>query len=195
MKTIKLICIRHGQSLANVDKSIYETTPDFKIPLTPYGEQQATELGKVLAKEHDIKTILHSPWTRAAQTAKLIHDQNPLSHFIEEPLIHEISIMHSFEEMVGKEYLPKRGKDFSEHYFKEGTSESLMDAYIRARIFIQDLVLNRYEFEDGDTVAIVAHGTFLVTLKAVLKHYSLSQFKHKDHINNCEYFIETLKVY
>ena len=103
--------------------------------------------------------------------------------------------MHSFEEMQGKEYLPKRGRDFSEHYFKEGTSESIMDTYKRARLFVQDLVLNRYNFQDGETVAIVAHGNFLVTLNAVIKHYSLDQFKHDDYIGNCHYFEETLKVY
>ncbi len=195
MKTIKLICIRHGQSLGNVDKTVYETIPDFNVPLTVKGEQQASALGKTLSVSHNIDTIIYSPWLRAKQTAFLINGEKRSTRLIEDPLIHEISIMHSFEEMQGKEYLPKRGRDFSEHYFKEGTSESIMDTYKRARLFVQDLVLNRYNFQDGETVAIVAHGTFLVTLNAVFKHYSLDQFKHDDHIGNCHYFEETLKVY
>ena len=38
--------IRHGQSAANVDTSVYNRIPDYRIPLTPLGLAQATAAGE-----------------------------------------------------------------------------------------------------------------------------------------------------
>ena len=40
--------MRHGESLGNVDDSAYVTTPDWQVPLTEKGKQQAFEAGKEL---------------------------------------------------------------------------------------------------------------------------------------------------
>jgi broad specificity phosphatase PhoE len=40
-----IILIRHGQSEANVDKTIYKTKPDYAMELTELGKQQALEAG------------------------------------------------------------------------------------------------------------------------------------------------------
>lgn len=44
----KLILIRHGQSLGNIDESLYATTPDNAMPLTELGWEQAREAGRQL---------------------------------------------------------------------------------------------------------------------------------------------------
>ena len=41
MKPDKIFLVRHGESIGNVDKSIYAHTPDWKIPLTDNGLEQA----------------------------------------------------------------------------------------------------------------------------------------------------------
>lgn len=46
----KLVLIRHGQSLGNIDESLYATTPDNAMPLTELGWEQAREAGRVLKK-------------------------------------------------------------------------------------------------------------------------------------------------
>lgn len=41
----RIILVRHGESLGNLDMSAYTTTPDYKIPLTPLGLHQARAAG------------------------------------------------------------------------------------------------------------------------------------------------------
>ena len=76
MASIKLICIRHGQSEANVDHKLYETLPDYTIPLTETGRHQARELGIELNTTFPLmdnpRYLIHSPWVRARQTSEEI---------------------------------------------------------------------------------------------------------------------------
>ena len=40
--------IRHGQSIGNIDRSIHSTIPDWQIPLTDLGHEQAKKAGESL---------------------------------------------------------------------------------------------------------------------------------------------------
>ena len=42
----RLLLVRHGQSEGNVNEDAYQTIPDWKIPLTARGEQEAFQLGQ-----------------------------------------------------------------------------------------------------------------------------------------------------
>lgn len=46
----RIILIRHGESLGNVDDTSYASIPDWKIPLTRRGERQAAHAGEDLHK-------------------------------------------------------------------------------------------------------------------------------------------------
>ena len=50
----RIILIRHGESLGNIDEVAYTTTPDWKIPLTRRGRAQAADVGAA----HKINTQL-----------------------------------------------------------------------------------------------------------------------------------------
>lgn len=194
MKTINLICIRHGQSEANVDNSIYYTKPDHKIELTAVGSGQAFVLYKELEKEYpNYKTnkIITSPWVRAKQTAEELKD---LSFFpiIEDPLIHEMLVMNSFDEMgTNKDFNCSKRIDFSQYWHKTGSSESYIDAYNRARTFLQDLILNRYNLNHGDNLFIVSHGIFLSMLEIAIDKNTIRKERHLD---NCKYYTRTLNI-
>lgn len=76
MKNIYLV--RHGESLANLDRSIHATTPDHAIPLSDRGQQQASAAGIALAAlmpcpDTAPVRIWTSPYTRTRQTAARIH--------------------------------------------------------------------------------------------------------------------------
>jgi broad specificity phosphatase PhoE len=49
MKPEHIILVRHGQSEGNVNKKLYEDTPDYTLRLTPLGREQAATAGKELA--------------------------------------------------------------------------------------------------------------------------------------------------
>lgn len=84
-QAMRILLVRHGESIGNVDKSNYKTTPDFAIPLSERGAQQAVGAGAFLADwfeqideyQHGCKGWLQprlwvSPYTRARQTADAI---------------------------------------------------------------------------------------------------------------------------
>lgn len=45
----RIILIRHGESLGNIDERAYVTTADWRIPLTERGREQARSAGKKVA--------------------------------------------------------------------------------------------------------------------------------------------------
>lgn len=82
---MNIFLVRHGQSSANVDPTIYEKIPDCNIPLSQYGINQAYNCGKDLfnfminADERicsiwDKTVIYTSPYKRAKQTAEYMVD-------------------------------------------------------------------------------------------------------------------------
>lgn len=72
--------IRHGESLGNVDQSVYQTVPDHAIPLSEHGIRQAAAAGARLRDlislaEGDALRIWTSPYKRTRQTADLVATQ------------------------------------------------------------------------------------------------------------------------
>lgn len=194
MKKINLICIRHGESEANLDNSIYYKKPDHAIILTFKGKEQARELYKELLVQYPFPVsnhILYSPWTRVKQTVAEIKDLTYREPIVD-PLIHEMLVMNSFAEMkTDKDFKSDDRLSFSPYWYKTGSSESYLDAYKRARIFLQDLKLNKYNFNDEDNVFIVSHGIFLSMLEVAIDNNPIEKERH---LNNCGYFTRTIRV-
>lgn len=66
----KIIFVRHGESQANVDKSLYAKLPDNSIELTKKGQIQAQSIGRKLKELiKDSKVVFYvSPFKRSQQT-------------------------------------------------------------------------------------------------------------------------------
>lgn len=70
----RIILIRHGESLGNVDETLYAEIPDWKIPLTRRGERQC------IVAAHDLYTLTKgesifcycSPYKRTRETWDII---------------------------------------------------------------------------------------------------------------------------
>ena len=189
-----LYLVRHGQSQANVDEEIYKSIPDHRIALTDKGQTQATFAGKELNYTLQGSTrIVHSPWLRAKQTAVLIKEQlifHKTTVLVEDPLIYEHSILHSYEDMKNKEdYYSHEKYSFGSFWYKSGTSESLADVYARARIFVNDLKAGRYQ---GDNLIIVSHGLFILMVRGVLHNLSVQEILDLYLPNNCQILHEII---
>ena len=68
----KVVLIRHGQSMGNVDETFYATTPDNAMPMTDLGWEQARHAGTVLkdqiiAAGESVHFIV-SPYVRTVET-------------------------------------------------------------------------------------------------------------------------------
>jgi len=72
----RIILLRHGESLGNVDDTAYSTIPDWKIPLTRRGERQALRAAKDIAELLDGEALFAycSPYKRAIGTWDIIED-------------------------------------------------------------------------------------------------------------------------
>ncbi|CCW71476.1 unnamed protein product [Phytomonas sp. Hart1] len=70
----RLLLIRHGESKANVNDTLYSTTPDWRIELTKVGHQQAFQCGQVLRRiiQDERLFLYYSPYIRTRQTLEEI---------------------------------------------------------------------------------------------------------------------------
>lgn len=72
----RIILVRHGESEGNLDMAAYTTTPDYRIPLTPAGLDQARAAGEqikevVSANSRNWKVYFYvSPYERTRSTLR-----------------------------------------------------------------------------------------------------------------------------
>ena len=74
---MRILLVRHGESLGNVDAAVHATTADHAVPLSPRGVDQAREAGRavaayytrVLGDERPHIRLWVSPYKRTRQTA------------------------------------------------------------------------------------------------------------------------------
>ena len=183
---MKLYLIRHGESEANVDNTVYYSTPDHQINLTDKGVQQALEVGETLSlscKPSYYTLMIHSPFHRAKMTAQYINSIVQLN-IKECPLIYEQLYkpsLASFEEPHTS--YSKEAVDFGKYWYKEGSMESINDCYQRAVQFYTLLKTGYYG--SVDKLVIVSHGTFLRCLIGVIKQQSVDEIIHSPDLENC----------
>lgn len=85
----RIYFVRHGESLFNQPDANgirYTSGKSLTIPLTDNGQEQASELGKILAKKISYKNpivILSSTALRAKQTAQCLFEEVKNSHAVE----------------------------------------------------------------------------------------------------------------
>lgn len=73
-----IFLVRHGESLANLDLSVYHDTPDHAVPLSEKGHRQALAAGQALRRilpacgvsATDKLRVWRSPYLRTRQTAQ-----------------------------------------------------------------------------------------------------------------------------
>ena len=82
---LKLILIRHGQSLGNVNEKLYATTPDNAMPLTELGWEQARAAGQQL------KQLLTT--TTTTSTSSSTSNETGV-HFIVSPYVRTVETFH-----------------------------------------------------------------------------------------------------
>jgi broad specificity phosphatase PhoE len=77
---MRILLVRHGESLGNVDPSVHATTADHAVPLSDRGREQAREAGRRIAahfanEPNDRHVRLWvSPYLRTRQTADAIQE-------------------------------------------------------------------------------------------------------------------------
>jgi broad specificity phosphatase PhoE len=201
MKPLSIFLIRHGESLGNVDKTIYSTIPDWKVPLTERGIQQAKEAGAKLAlmiqqdynhRGNHAFAYYTSPWYRALQTT--FHLKETLEALYpmykteavtrEDPRIREQD-WGNFQEIPLQKKIREDRDRYGSFFFRMPHGESGADVYDRVTTFIDTLYR---DFEKKDFAAnaiIISHGLTIKTFIMRWFHLSVEDFEKYDTPDNC----------
>ncbi|HEX9226459.1 MAG TPA: histidine phosphatase family protein [Arthrobacter sp.] len=183
----KIIMIRHGQSAANADTSIYNRVPDYRIPLTELGVQQARAAGEEVRRLLDGRQacVYVSPYLRAYQTLEALNLGPLIERVIEEPRLREqdwanFQIAGEIEDQ--KELRNAYGHFF--YRFREGESGS--DVYDRISSFMETLYRHWSKPSYAPNALFVTHGLTMRLFCMRWFHWSVEYFESLNNPDNAE---------
>ena len=172
---MKLILVRHGQTLWNREKRAQGVSD---IALSNRGRAQADSLARSLRDER-IDAIVSSPLKRALQTAEAINRFHHLPIEPEEDLM-ELN-MGDFEGIVFREMMKNHG-DFLKRWAEDPASvvmpggESLTELQERAWSAVERIIVK------PGTTLLAAHNFTIMTILCKIKELNLSHLR-KVHVD------------
>jgi len=192
--------VRHGESQANVDKTLHLKLPDHEIALSSRGQEQAKEAGRNLSKElvRNIPssiTLWNSPYRRTRETSNFIIDnlnedyKNIITrresiYFCEQ----NFGVFDGLEDDEIEKEFPKEFKTwnlckkFNGKFFARFPSgESPLDTAVRVAIGFNQIK----DFHSQGIHIVVAHGTVIKLFEMMWFNHSPEWFYEAKTIGNC----------
>jgi broad specificity phosphatase PhoE len=190
MKPKRIILIRHGESEANIDKSIHQHKPDYTMELTPKGIEQADTAGKELKSiiGGDESAFFYvSPYWRTRGTFEQIakHFTPAKIKWTEEPRLREQDWGH----LVNPEQniqVDKERDSFGTFYYRIPDGESAADVYDRVSDFFGTLHRDFEKEYFPDNAVIVTHGMTLRLFLMKWFHWTVEEFEEYANPQNCQ---------
>ena len=196
--------VRHGQSAGNVARDAAEAAAglmidiaerDVDVPLSELGVEQSHALGRwfaALAPERRPNVVLHSPYLRAADTARiLIAEMGPPSMMavqVDERVrekefgildrLTPLGIRHKYPE------LHEQRQHVGKFYFRPPGGESWCDVILRLRSVL-DTITREY---CGERVLIVGHQVTVNCLRYLFERLDearILEFDRASDVPNC----------
>ncbi|TSC52491.1 MAG: hypothetical protein LiPW41_261 [Parcubacteria group bacterium LiPW_41] len=190
-----LVFVRHPESLRNqqmeggkifisdFERKKSGLIPDYKIPLTPNGIEQAKKLGVVLKREFGIFDILiHSGYLRSKDATHYIFvsytpEERKKIIVIQNILVRERDTGYTF--FMTKEEVEKFFPFLQTHWNAQGPlfgippgGESLMMVTTRASIFLESL----YRDYPDKKICVVSHGNFIKSIHGIIQELPFDEF-------------------
>lgn len=188
MKPRRIILIRHGESIGNVDKRIYERIPDYKLPLTEIGKKQAEKCGKKLRRIVNEESCFFyvSPFWRTRETFNCITKsfQKELN-FIEEPRIREQEWGHLIN-VKDNENVAFERNAYGSFYYRIPDGESGADVYDRISNFLGTLHRDFNKKSFPENCVIISHGLTIRLFLMKWFHWTVEEFENLKNPKNCE---------
>ncbi len=211
----KLVLIRHGQSMGNVNEVLYSTTPDNSIPLTDLGWEEARRAGRILKEKiltpNESVHFIVSPYVRTVETFHGLvsawcdpndeefaciadHDEKVKAWYRR---LMELGLTWNEdsrlrEQDFGNYQKPeviKRAKEerhrFGAFYYRFPHGESASDVFDRVSTFL-DSLWRSFEMNKSRNYILVTHGIVLRVLLARYFRYTIDQFNMLANPRNCE---------
>lgn len=181
---MRLLLIRHGQSLANIEGRIQ----DGSDPLTPEGRNQAAALAQALVLRGDITHLYASPLDRARETAEIVGSTIGITPLLDHGLA-EIDTGIAAGQLwtewktanpdLATAMEPGRGRIESWPGGESGTEH-------RIRVLAAFDRINERHAGTNDVIAIVSHGGSLAWIAAMLYGDPFDSWPHqRATLENC----------
>jgi broad specificity phosphatase PhoE len=188
MKPKRVILVRHGESQGNVDRTVYERTPDYKLELTELGVQQAEMAGsqlRALIGEEAVHFYV-SPYARTRQTYEglLKHLAPNERGMIEEPRLREQDWGHLRSPDESARIDGERDA-YGPFYYRIQAGESGADVYDRISTFLESLHRDFKKSDFPDNAVIVTHGMLLRLFLMRWLHWRVEYFHTLKNPPNC----------
>jgi broad specificity phosphatase PhoE len=193
MKPERIFLVRHGQSVGNVDRDIYKTVPDYALPLTDLGRQEAVGTGT------NIKSIIGpervqyyvSPFWRTRQTYLGIRSviSNGMEKYYEDPRLREQEWNQKLGSGKGYKDNEELERDHYGHfYYRFNGGESCADVFDRVSDFLNTLFRDFEKKDFPNNVIIVGHGMTNRLFLMRWFHASVEEFETWANPKNGEFY-------
>ncbi len=195
MKPKRIILVRHGQSTGNIDKSVYLKTPDYAVPLSDLGKQQAIDAGKkllaIIGKQDD-QDLYHregpffyvSPYFRTRETFELIAEEFPYAIFREDVRLREQEWAYVKTLKEVKEQSKLRD-GFGPFYYRLPGGESGADVFGRVSDFAGSLHRDFRRPDYPSDCVIIGHGLLNRLFLMRWFHWTVEEFEMYRNFENC----------
>lgn len=190
----RIILVRHGESEANVDPSVYARVPDWRIQLTEKGIAQAKEAGERICSLLGDETfgVFVSPYQRTMQTKDGILDgigRSPVFDH-QDPELREQEYGNMPPSDINQANREFRGK-FGYFFYRFPEGESCADVYDRMALFM-DSLFRRFDRPNcPENIVIVSHGTAIKCFLTRWYHWDVVNFDKLPQLPNCHISVMT----
>ncbi|GAA3846889.1 histidine phosphatase family protein [Saccharothrix violaceirubra] len=184
---MRIILLRHGQSLGNVDELAYCRIPDHALPLTPLGEEQARAAAprvKTLVGDAPVAVYV-SPYVRTRSTLRNLALGSLAERVVYEPRLREQD-WGNLQDPVQQEVLKHQRHAFGHFFFRLPNGESGADVDDRLAAFLADLETRMADPAHPSTALVVSHGLTIRLLCRRLFGWSIELFESLSNLDTCE---------
>eukprot|EP00667_Euglena_gracilis_P005953 EG_transcript_5998 len=190
----RIILLRHGESIGNLDKDVYETVPDNRLWLSDQGHDQALEAGakiKQLIGGASVG-IFVSPFLRTQQTCAIILsklDPKQVMWVRQDPRLREQE-WGNFQITRDSSKILQERDSVGRFYYRFPTGESGADVYDRVSSFFVSL----FRQFDGparppENIVIVSHGLMMRFFCMRYFRWAVDTFDTVWNPDNCELWV------
>lgn len=186
-RPLRIVLVRHGQSEANVDPTVFERVPDHAIALTPTGFEQAAVTGAALRELFDEEPVrvYVSPYRRTLQTLDGLGIDDLIESARQEPRLREQD-WANFQDSVDIARQRKLRDSYGHFFYRFTDGESGADVYDRVSTFLETLHRDWDSKHSPRNVLIVSHGLTMRLFCMRWFHWSVDFFESLSNPDNAE---------
>ncbi|MBP2321027.1 broad specificity phosphatase PhoE [Kibdelosporangium banguiense] len=192
---MRIILLRHAESLGNVDELAYCRIPDHALPLTARGEEQARAAGpgvRELLGDGPVAVYV-SPYVRTQRTLELLGLGDIVTRTVAEPRLREQD-WGNLQDPVEQEIQKLKRHEFGHFFYRLAHGESGADVDDRVAAFLAELKERvREDAAHPSTLLLVTHGLTMRLLCRRVFSWSIDLFESLSNPNQVEPRILTLQ--